>query len=456
MLTCFCLIVVALARPRMGFKWQEKNTGGIDLLIAVDVSKSMFASDLNPNRLERAKREILDLLRLLKGDRVGFLPFAGRSFIHLPLTDDYKMARLFLENINNDLISAPGTNIAEAIDLGVTSLTKSAAHNSEGKAIILITDGEDHSGKLFDSAKAAKEKGIRVFVVGIGSPEGAPLLLPDGSYLKDSAGNVVVSKLAENDLVKVAETTGGIYVRSVAGDIDLEKIYLDGIKPSSENNPYGESRQKIWNEIYQWPLGLSLACLVAGFLLTPYRRLVALYCLIIFSGMYPEISEASIFKKENDDFLAGAKLLKEGKNDEAVSYFLKNVSSKDRALAHASLFNLGNIAVNKGELDSALEYYKKAYAVDDTHVPTIENMKWVHDQLNRDQNQENQNQEKPKPRKPKPRKPKPRKPKPRKPKPRKPKPRKSKSANKRSTEQREARPAEGRAKPRSTEFSEQR
>ena len=255
---CFALIVVAMARPRLGYDWQEKPSGGIDILVAIDVSKSMMATDLKPDRLERAKREIVDLMRLLQGDRIGFIPFAGKAFNHLPLTDDYKMANLFLDNIDFDLISYGGTNISEAINLAVTSLSSASAYNSEGSAIILITDGEDHSGKIFEAANNAKEKGVKVFVVGIGSPEGSPLPLKDGGFLKDSSGNVVVSKLAEDDLIKVAETTGGMYVRSVAGDIDLERLYADGIKGAGEDNVYGNSRQKVWNEGYQYPLAGAL------------------------------------------------------------------------------------------------------------------------------------------------------------------------------------------------------
>lgn len=382
----FILIVFALARPRLGFNWQERPKGGTDILLVVDVSKSMLATDLKPNRLERAKREIKDLLLLLKGDRVGYLPFAGKSFIQLPLTDDYKMAELFLDNITEDLISSGGTNIAEALELATTSLTKSAAYNSEGKVVLLITDGEDHSGKLMAAAKEAKSKGIKVFVVGIGSPEGAPLLLPDGSYLKDSSGNVVVSKLAENDLAQVAELTGGIYVRSVAGDIDLERIYTNGIRSSGDKNAYGDARQKIWNEVFQWFIGGALFFLVLGFFISPYRlKKIALLVVLCFSGLstFSGTSSAEAFLPQNKDFEMGVALAQENKLSEAGEYFSKASKSSDLDLAHASYFNLGNIHVKLNEFEKASDFYRKAYNLKGDHTATLENMKWVSDLLNK-------------------------------------------------------------------------
>ena len=311
LILCFVAIVFALARPRLGYVWEEKQTGGVDVLVAVDISKSMLASDLSPNRLERAKREIKDLLRILQGDRIGFLPFSGRAFIHLPLTADYKkMAELFLENIDYELISVGGTNISEALNLATNSLTKSAAHKSQGKAVILITDGEDHSGKLFEAAENAREKGIRVFVVGIGSPEGAPLQLPGGGFLKDKSGNVVVSKLAETDLVKVAEITGGLYVRSVAGDIDLEKIYQDGIKSSGSDNDYGVMRQKIWNEAFQWPVGAAIIFLLLGFVFTPYRKKTIVVLFFGLAGLSSNQSFGEVFSGKSESFKKGLPYLR--------------------------------------------------------------------------------------------------------------------------------------------------
>jgi Ca-activated chloride channel family protein len=258
--------LLALARPRWGFQWQEVKRKGIDIIVAVDLSQSMMATDVDPSRLERAKREITDLLRMLRGDRIGLVAFAGSSFIQCPLTLDYNAFGIFLDALSPDLIPVPGTAIAQAIE---TSLSAFDPKQRTSKAIILITDGEDHVGNPIAAAKKAKEEGVRIFTIGIGSSEGAPIPLPgpEGGFKKDRQGNLILTRLDEATLEKIALTTGGAYVHSVTGDMDLQSIYLKGIRKGMKQTELATSRQKKWRERFQWPLFLAVLFLtIEGFL----------------------------------------------------------------------------------------------------------------------------------------------------------------------------------------------
>jgi Ca-activated chloride channel family protein len=170
--------IFALTRPQWGFHWEEIKRVGVDVMVAIDVSESMLAEDVKPNRLERAKREVIDLIEMLEGDRIGLIAFAGTSFVQCPLTLDYGACKMFLDYIDTDLIPVPGTAIAEAIRTSLKSFNK---RERKSKALILITDGEDHEGEPIDAAKEAKKEGIKIFTIGVGREGGAPIPLKDGS-----------------------------------------------------------------------------------------------------------------------------------------------------------------------------------------------------------------------------------------------------------------------------------
>ena len=243
------LIIFALARPRWGFEWKEVKRRGVDIMIALDVSQSMKAQDIKPNRLKRARREIIDLIRMLKGDRIGLIAFAGVSYVQCPLTTDYKAVQMFLSHLDDSLIPVAGTSIGEAIGLGVKSLTEGSDVGTQGKAIILITDGEDQDSRPLAAAREAKEKGVQVFTIGMGQVGGAPIPLAEGGFKKDKKGHVVVTKLDESTLREIGQITGGGYVRSTSGDLDLKRIYLDGIKGGNlKEGELSSSRQKLWYE----------------------------------------------------------------------------------------------------------------------------------------------------------------------------------------------------------------
>ena len=205
------LSIVMLARPQFGTRLEKVKRSGIETIIALDISNSMLAEDVVPSRLEKAKSLISRLVSNFNDDKVGLIVFAGDAFTQLPITSDYISAKMFLESITPSLISSQGTNIGEAIRLNIKSVTP---QEKAGRAIIVITDGENHEGGAVEAAKEAASKGMKVFVLGIGSPDGSPIPLEGSNdYRKDNQGNVIVTRLNEQMCREVAQAGNGVYIR---------------------------------------------------------------------------------------------------------------------------------------------------------------------------------------------------------------------------------------------------
>jgi Ca-activated chloride channel family protein len=224
----FALLVLAFANPQVGTKLQEVKQTGIDVFLCLDVSYSMSAEDIKPNRLEKAKYQISRLIQRLRGDRIGLVVFAGNAYIQFPLTIDYSAANLFLSAIDFGIIPQPGTAIASAIEMSVESFDTA----STKKAIVIITDGEDHEGDIDRAIELAKEKQIKIYTIGLGSPEGAPMPVFDSQgnrigYKTDYEGNTILTKLNEAVLQEIAEKSGGEYYRGNNYEDHLQKIYED-------------------------------------------------------------------------------------------------------------------------------------------------------------------------------------------------------------------------------------
>jgi Ca-activated chloride channel family protein len=251
-------LIIALAQPRWGFQWQDLKQRGVDIIVALDVSNSMRATDIKPSRLDRAKHKVADLLRMLKGDRVGLVAFAGTSFLHCPLTLDYQAAEMFLGALDTDLIPLQGTALGHAIE---TSINAFSTKEKKSKAILLITDGEDHQSTVLKAIQRAQKEGVKIFVIGIGQEEGVPVPDPSGGFKRNRSGEIVLSKINEPLLEKIAADTGGTYVRSVHDDMDLRKIYLEQIQQSVEKKELKSSRRKRWTERFQWLIFAGLLCL---------------------------------------------------------------------------------------------------------------------------------------------------------------------------------------------------
>src|SRR3989449_4775544 len=222
--------IVSLAQPRWGYTFEDVKRKGLDLLIAVDTSRSMLSNDVQPDRLERVKLAVQDLVNELQGDRVGLIAFAGRAFLQAPLTIDYDAVFEALNDLDTKTIPEGGTNISSAITLATQSFGKSATGN---RALIIFTDGEELSGDAVKTAKEAADAGVRIFTVGVGTPQGSliPITGDDGetSFVKDSAGQVVKSKLDDKRLREIAQATGGLYIHLANGLPAVEQLQKDGV-----------------------------------------------------------------------------------------------------------------------------------------------------------------------------------------------------------------------------------
>ena len=258
-------LILSLTQPRWGYYWKDLTQKGVDIIIALDVSNSMLAQDIKPDRLERAKHKISDLLNMLEGDRIGLVAFAGTSYLHCPLTLDYSAARIFLNAIDTQLIPIQGTAIGHAIRTAVKAFDK---QDTRSRTIILITDGEDHTGNALPSAKWARKHAVKIFPIGIGTGIGAPIPNLESKvsgFKKDKDGEVVLTKLDEPTLQQIALETGGYYVRSVMDDMDLKIIYSENIKRKMENKEFKTDRRRVWHERFQWMIFIALLCLTAGY-----------------------------------------------------------------------------------------------------------------------------------------------------------------------------------------------
>lgn len=220
--TALMLLIFAVARPQLGSKLREEKAQGIEMMLAVDVSNSMLAEDFEPNRLERTKYAINKLFDGLQQDRVGLVVFAGEPKVQLPITSDYRMAKAFARRIDPSLVSVQGTAIGKALEQSLLAFSGDN-HEKQSRVVVLITDGENHDDDAVAVAERAKEAGIKIFTIGIGTPEGAPIQI-NGEFIKDEKGDMVVSKLNEQMLSQIAEITGGVYVRSSKQSIGLEEI----------------------------------------------------------------------------------------------------------------------------------------------------------------------------------------------------------------------------------------
>ncbi|MCP4649713.1 MAG: VWA domain-containing protein [PVC group bacterium] len=265
-------LVLALIQPKWGYRWEEVKRRGLDIVVALDVSKSMMAEDIKPNRLEAAKREIKSLINIIQGDRIGIVTFAGNAFLHCPLTLDYGTAKLFVDYLDVEAIPLGGTNIGAAIHKAVRAFE---GHEKKHRVLILITDGEEHQSNAMTVVEEAKKHGVVIFTIGIGRQEGAPIPVIDEQgrkgFVKDREGKVVLSKLDSVLLQKIALMTGGKKGSIGAGSFPLEEIYQEEVS-NMEKKELESSRQKRYENRFQYPLFLALLLFVAEAILSERKR----------------------------------------------------------------------------------------------------------------------------------------------------------------------------------------
>jgi Ca-activated chloride channel family protein len=361
-LAALVLLVIALAGPKWGFHWQQMKRQGLDIIVAIDTSRSMLATDVKPNRLERAKLAVLDLVPLLQGDRIGLVPFAGTAFLESPLTMDYAAFERAVRSVEVGIIPRGGTALARAID---TSLAGFEAREGKYEALILITDGEDQEGDVQAAAERAKEQGVKIFTIGIGTAEGELLPLEGGGFVKDRSGQVVKSRLDEETLKQIALTTGGAYVHGIGPSLGLDQVFREHIAPM-ERREIASALQRQYEERFQIPLAMALLVLVVEGLV-PLRRsrararrrrqagaaAVAL-CLPFLVGF---------LDPQGDSAAAGNQLYAAGKYEEAASKYGEGLI--DAPASPLLQFNLATALYKQGKYDDALAALTKVEASGD-------------------------------------------------------------------------------------------
>lgn len=277
------LLALAAARPQFGSKLREEKTQGVEMMLVVDISNSMLAEDFEPNRLDRTKYAIDRLFDGMRQERVGLIVFAGEPRVLLPVTSDYRMAKAFARRIDPSQATVQGTAVGKALEQALLAFS---GEGGEGRSrvAVLITDGENHDDDAVAVARRAAEQGIRIYTIGIGTPEGAPIRI-DGEFIRDEKGDMVVSKLNEEMLVEIAETTGGAYVRATKQSIGLDQI-VRSIN-EMERSELSTLRFEEFNEQYQWLVAAALLLLLLEFAVLDRRN--------------PLLAHLNIFREERQE-----------------------------------------------------------------------------------------------------------------------------------------------------------
>ncbi|MGL4908642.1 MAG: VWA domain-containing protein [Bacteroidales bacterium] len=267
-LLAFIALVLGLSRPQLGARVKEVKRKGAEIIIALDVSNSMMAQDFSPNRLENAKRAIARIVDKLGGDRIGLIVFAGDAFIQLPITSDYVSAKLFLSSINTGIVAKQGTAIGQAITTAIRSFS---LQSENSRALIIISDGENHEDNPVEAAQLAASQGIKVYTVGIGSSQGSPISMKDGGLMRDKNGDVVVTRLDEAVLEQIADAGNGVYVRATPVNLGLSNI-INEIR-QFEKQELTSVIFEDFNEQFFYFLFVALVLLIAE-MLTSQRKII--------------------------------------------------------------------------------------------------------------------------------------------------------------------------------------
>ncbi len=380
-------IILACAGPRWGFHLQEVQRRGVDIVFLLDVSASMQAEDVKPDRLERAKREITDFLKIAAGDRIGLVLFAGDAFVQCPLTLDYDAIAMFLGSVGVDTLPVQGTDMGQGIKTALNAFDFKSAID---KVIVMITDGEDNEGMGLQQADKAMDKDVKIFVYGIGEPSGAPIPDETGGFKKDKIGNLILSKLNEKDLRRIAKATDGRYVRSVTGDLDLDRLYFEGIKIKTEAKELESGKIKIFEERFYIFIWIAFLFLVMEGLigLKPGRaKLFSIMAALIIccgnrvwanenpeklyqQGHYQKAEQAFI-KKDMDHpkdvrnrYNRGCASFQNANYEGASAAFRSALKrTDDKQISFSSAYNLGNSLFKQGDFQGAAQAFKQAIKI---------------------------------------------------------------------------------------------
>lgn len=367
-------VIVALARPQWGFIWEEVKVRGVDILVAIDTSKSMLAQDIAPNRLTRAKLAALDLMQLAESDRLGLIAFAGEAFLQCPLTIDDTAFRQSVEALDVNTIPQGGTAVAEAITTAQTAFKEGDNH----RVLVLMTDGEDHDSGALEAAQKAAQTGLKIYTIGIGTAEGELLRIKDAQghedYVRDEQGNVVKSHLNERLLQEIASATDGGFYLPLRGAKTMDTLYEQGLAKL----PKSEHQQKLvkrFEERFQWPLGLAILFFLVEILL-PERKRESRQAVAVPSGPKPELQAAAtlfLMLVLADSALASPssalREYKAGKYDAALKEYEQLLQRKaDDPRLH---FNAGTAAYRNHQFDEAAKQFNEAIASPDLKLQEL-------------------------------------------------------------------------------------
>lgn len=431
LLLALALLIVAAANPQVGTRLEEVKREGIDVFVALDVSLSMKAEDIRPSRLEKAKRDVSSLLKKLQGDRVGLIVFAGDAFVQFPLTADYSAADLFISAVDVDAVPTPGTMIGTAIEHALDSFRKDLPTQ---KAIIIVSDGENTEGDVPGAIQKAKEAGVRIYTVGMGTPEGGPIPLYNNGvradYKRDRAGSIVLTKLDEATLQQIALTSNGSYRRATSGGNEIDDIFKE--LSTLQKTELGSLQVTGFEDQFQYPLALAILLLVLENLLSerrgklfskllklvPVARALPLVLFLLVgtangqtvrshvkSGNEAyeknkftdaEIEYKKALEKEptsqEAQFNLGNAYYKQQRFDEAQRAYANSATSfkspEEQAMA---LHNIGNSLFKTNKLPESIAAYKQALKLNPNDEDTRYNYQLAKERLKQNQNQQNKN-----------------------------------------------------------------
>lgn len=368
LLAAMALIIVMMARPQMGTRISHEKRTGIESIIAMDISNSMLAEDVTPSRLDRTKMMVENLVDNFTDDKIGLIVFAGDAFVQLPITSDYVSAKMFLSEIEPSLIATQGTDIATAINMAANSFTQ---QQGVGKAIIVITDGEDHEGGALEAAKAAKKKGMRVYVLGVGSDKGAPIPMGNGDYMKDRTGNTVMTKLNEEMCRQIAEAGGGAYIHvdnntNAQRQLDSELAKLS--KKEMQSTIYSD-----YDEQFQAFGIIAIILLILEICILESKNPIARR-LNIFGRKQRTttliialvVASASFAQNDRRYITQGNKLFRSGQFDKAEVAYRKAIEKNPRnPQAH---YNLGNSLMAQKKDSAAVQSFQKSTELETSKI----------------------------------------------------------------------------------------
>ena len=369
LLGALTLLIVMLARPQMGTKISHEKRTGIETIICMDISNSMLAEDVAPSRLDRSKMMVENLVDHFTNDKIGLIVFAGDAFIQLPITSDYVSAKMFLSNIDPSMIATQGTDIAAAINMASHSFTQ---QEGVGKAIIVITDGEDHEGGAVEAAKDAKARGMNTYVLGVGSPNGAPIPTGNGDYMKDNTGQTVMTGLNEEMCRQLAEAGGGTYIHVENNSNAQEQ--LDNALDKLAKKEISSTIYSDYDEQFQAVGIIVLLLLIIEICIlevkNPLLRRVSLFkrsertptvrmLLLTVISLFSLLSPLSSFAQSDRQLVRqGNKQFRAGNNAEAEVSYRKAVEKNQRN--PQANYNLGNALMMQRKDSLAITQYEKA------------------------------------------------------------------------------------------------